>query len=115
MHCSSICRPPERILFVPVGFSRYGDDHSLVLDALSRRPDILRGTSLFYPSDPHAPHKLRELVAKQPLIISTRFHAHRGKENYLESFRDEGVRAIWRTAVELGLIIELHIGPSALA
>jgi hypothetical protein len=52
-------------------------------------------------------------VAKQPLIISTRFHAHRGKEQYLGSFREEGVRAIWRTAVELGLIIELHIGPSA--
>ena len=33
--------------------------------------------------------KLEELVAQEPRIVSTRFHAHRGKEMYLESFADE--------------------------
>ena len=90
----------------------YGDDHRLVLDCLEREPTRLKATSLFYPKDPDAVPKLRQLVAAQPRIIATRFHAHRGKESYLGSFRDEGVRALWRAAGELGLVIELHIGPS---
>src|SRR5690606_4392075 len=89
----------------------YGDDHSLLVDCLQREPERLRGTSLFYPKDPKAPQKLAELVKREPRIIATRFHAHRGKETYLDSFADEGVRALWKTAVDLGLFIELHIGP----
>ena len=89
----------------------YGDDHTMVLECLQREPDRLRGTSLFYPNDTDAPEKLADLVAREPKIISTRFHAHRGKNMYLDSFDDKGVRALWEKAVELGLIIELHIGP----
>ncbi|MFT5085734.1 MAG: putative TIM-barrel fold metal-dependent hydrolase [Candidatus Latescibacterota bacterium] len=89
----------------------YGDDHRLVLDCLAREPEIFRGTSLFYPHDLDAPKKLEDLVAQEPKIIATRFHAHRGKEMYLDSFAEKGVRALWEKAVELGLIIELHIGP----
>ena len=90
----------------------YGDDHSLILDALQRSPDRLKGTSLFYPKDTTAPRKLASLVKANPDIVSTRFHAHRGKESYLDSFSDSGVRALWRQAVELDMIIELHIGPN---
>ncbi|AQG80203.1 amidohydrolase family protein [Spirosoma montaniterrae] len=90
----------------------YGDDHRLVLDCLRREPDRLRGTSLFYPRDARAPQKLAELVRQEPRIVSTRFHAHRGKENYLDSFADAGVRALWKQAVNLNLIVELHIGPN---
>ncbi|MEK6478820.1 amidohydrolase family protein [Catalinimonas sp. 4WD22] len=90
----------------------YGDDHSLMLDCLKREPDRLRGTSLFYPKDTDAPRKLRDLVKQEPHIVATRFHAHRGKENYLDSFADAGVRALWKQAVDLGVIIELHIGPN---
>lgn len=90
----------------------YGDDHSLVLDALRREPDRLRATSLFYPSDPAAPAKLEALLRQEPRIVATRFHAHRGKEMYLRSFNDAGVRALWSKAAELDLIVELHIGPN---
>jgi predicted TIM-barrel fold metal-dependent hydrolase len=90
----------------------YGDDHRLILDCLEREKRRLKGTSLFYPKDPDAPRKLEALVAQQPSIIATRFHAHRGKEMYLDSFADAGVRALWEKALELGLIIELHIGPN---
>jgi predicted TIM-barrel fold metal-dependent hydrolase len=90
----------------------YGDDHSLVLDALQREPARFRATSLFYPDDPDAPAKLEALVKREPRIVATRFHAHRGKENYLRSFDDAGVRALWARAAELGLIVELHIGPN---
>jgi predicted TIM-barrel fold metal-dependent hydrolase len=90
----------------------YGDDHRLVLDCLAREPERLRGTCLFYPKDPDAPQKLRDLVAQAPGIVAVRFHAHRGKEMYLDRFSDPGVRALWETAGELGLVIELHIGPN---
>ena len=89
----------------------YGDDHRLIIDCLNREPDRLRGTSLFYPRDPEAPAKLEALVKQVPHIVSTRFHAHRGKETYLDSFADPGARALWKKAVDLGLVVELHIGP----
>jgi predicted TIM-barrel fold metal-dependent hydrolase len=90
----------------------YGDDHRLILECLEREPERFWGTCLFYPKDPEAPRKLEALVKQQPRIIATRFHAHRGKEMYLDSFADPGVRALWVKALELGLVIELHIGPN---
>jgi predicted TIM-barrel fold metal-dependent hydrolase len=90
----------------------YGDDHRLILECLEREPERLKGTCLFYPKDPEAPRKLEALVRGQPRIIALRFHAHRGKEMYLDSFADPGVRALWEKALELGLMIELHIGPN---
>lgn len=89
----------------------YGDDHRLVLDSLAREPERLKGTALFYPDDPDGPAKLEALVRREPRIIAMRFHAHRGKEEYLRSFADRGVRALWERAGALGLIVELHIGP----
>jgi L-fuconolactonase len=89
----------------------YGDDHRLVLDCLERERDRFKGTSLFYPKDPQAPTKLAALVLQEPKIVSTRFHAHRGKESYLDTFADAGVRALWEKALDLNLVVELHIGP----
>lgn len=90
----------------------YGDDHALILDCLRREPNRLRGTTLFYPKDTEAPKKLADLVRREPRIVSTRFHAHRGKESYLNTFADSGVRALWKQAVDNDLVIELHIGPN---
>ena len=90
----------------------YGDDHRLILSCLRREPERVKGTCLYYPKDPEAPGKMEELVTEQPNIIAVRFHAHRGKEMYMDSFADRGVRALWQKALDLGLIIELHIGPN---
>jgi predicted TIM-barrel fold metal-dependent hydrolase len=90
----------------------YGDDHRLVLDCLQREPQRLWGTSLFYPRDEDAPAKLAALVRQEPRIIATRFHAQRGHAPYFERFDEPGVRALWEAAGDLGLIVELHIGPS---
>ena len=90
----------------------YGDDHRLVLDCLKREPERLWGTCLFYPKDPDAPTRLRDLVAEESRLVAFRFHAHRGKESYLDSFTDPEVVRLWETAGELGLIVELHIGPN---
>jgi len=90
----------------------YGDDHRLILDCLAREPDRLRGVCHFFPKDPDSPRKLAEIVRDEPRIVAVRLHAHRGKDHYLDSFADAGVQAIWRVAAELGLIVELHIGPN---
>ena len=91
----------------------YGDDHTLVLDCLRRTsPDKFKATSLFYPKNPETPKRLAALVKREPRIVSTRIHAHRGKEMYLDSFAAPYVRALWKQAVDLGLVIELHIGPN---
>ena len=91
----------------------YGDDHRLVLDCLHRSPaGKFKGTTLFYPKNPDSPKKLRALARAEPRIVSTRFHAHRGKEMYLDSFAAPYVRALWKAAVDSGLVIELHIGPN---
>jgi len=91
----------------------YGDDHTLVLNCLRRTPPAkFKGTSLFYPKNPESPKKLAALVKAEPRIVATRFHAHRGKEMYLESFAAKYVRALWKQAADLGVIIELHIGPN---
>jgi len=90
----------------------YGDDHRLILDCLQRDPLRLKATCLFLPKDPEALSKLTDLVAAEPRIIALRFHAHRGKELYLDSFYDKSVHALWQRAGELGLVIELHIGPN---
>ena len=89
----------------------YGDDHRLVLDCVAKNPERFKATSLFYPKDTYAPARLSDLVAKHPEIVATRFHKHRGKEIYLDSFADAGVIALWERAAELGLVVELHIGP----
>ena len=57
----------------------YGDDPRLVLNCLEREPDRFKGTSLFYPRDPEARRKLAALVALEPRIVSTRFHASKAR------------------------------------
>jgi L-fuconolactonase len=89
----------------------YGDDHSLVLDALRREPDRFRAVAHMLPNNPGAAERLTALVKREPRFVAARLHRHRGKDHYFASFDDVSVRAIWRTAAELGLLIELHIGP----
>ena len=89
----------------------YGDDHTLVLDCLARTsPQQFKATSMFFPKDADAPQRLEALVKAHPRIASTRFHLHRGNTAYFETFTDHGVRALWKKAVELNLVVELDIG-----
>ena len=101
----------DRALFVHP--EPYGDDHSLVLDCLARTsPSQFKATSMFFPKDDDAPAKLEALVKQHPRICSTRFHLHRGNTAYFTSFAEPGVRALWKKAVDLGLVIELDLGPN---
>ena len=89
----------------------YGDDHRLVLDCLGREPIRLKGTCLVFPKDPECVAKMVSLVSGEPRIIALRLHAHRGKTDYLGSFDDANVLSLWGKAADLGLVVELHIGP----
>ena len=101
----------DRALFVHP--EPYGDDHTLVLDCLARTsPAQFKATSMFFPQDADAPAKLEALVKAHPRICSTRFHLHRGNTHYFTSFADPGVRALWKKAVDLGLVVELDLGPN---
>lgn len=93
----------------------YGDDHSLVLDALQREPERFRAVAHMLPNNPGAAQRLTDLVKRERRFVAARLHLHRGKEMYFDSFEDEDVRAIWRAAADLGLIVELHIGPNVAA
>jgi predicted TIM-barrel fold metal-dependent hydrolase len=100
----------DRALFVHP--EPYGDDHTLVLDCLARTsPKQFKATSMFFPKDDDAPAKLEALVKKEPRICSTRFHLHRGNTHYFASFAEPGVRALWKKAVDLNLVVELDLGP----
>ncbi len=91
----------------------YGDDHTLVLDCLARTsPSQFKATSMFFPHDADAPQRLEALVKAHPRIVSTRFHLHRNNTFYFDSFADPGVRALWKKAVELNLVVELDLGPN---
>ena len=91
----------------------YGDDHTLVLDCLARTsPEQFKATSMFFPKDADAPQKLEALVKAHPRIVSTRFHLHRGNTAYFDTFTDPGVRALWKKAVDLNLVVELDLGPN---
>jgi predicted TIM-barrel fold metal-dependent hydrolase len=101
----------DRALFVHP--EPYGDDHSLVLDCLARTsPSQFKATSMFFPKDNDAPAKLEALVKQHPRICSTRFHLHRGNTHYFASFTEPGVRALWKKAVDLNLVVELDLGPN---
>ena len=91
----------------------YGDDHTLVLDCLARTsPEQFKATSMFFPHDTDAPVRLEALVKAHPRIVSTRFHLHRGNTAYFASFTEPGVRALWKKAVDLDLVVELDLGPN---
>lgn len=101
----------DRALFVHP--EPYGDDHALVLDCLARTsPKQFKATSMFFPKDDDAPAKLGALVKKELRICSTRFHLHRGNTHYFASFAERSVRALWKKAVDLNLVVELDLGPN---
>ncbi len=87
----------------------YWEDHSLVLDCLEREPQRFKGACLFRPEREDAPDRMAELVAQQPLIIALRFHLGGGENLGPDSTLDPGVQALWIKALELGMIIELHM------
>jgi predicted TIM-barrel fold metal-dependent hydrolase len=57
----------------------YGNDHSLVREALHREPGRLRGVAHILPNTPNAAQRLEALVRGEPGFVAVRLHRHRGK------------------------------------
>ncbi len=87
----------------------YWEDHRLILDCLAQEPKRFKGSCLFRPEHEDAPARMTELVAQEPLFIALRFHLLSGRDLGPDSSLDSGVQALWNKALELGLIIELHM------
>ena len=87
----------------------YWEDHRLILDCLAREPDRFKGVCVFRPKFADSPERLAEMVARQPLFVATRFHLLEGRNLGADSALDPGIQAIWRKALELGLIIEFNM------
>ena len=87
----------------------YWEDHRLILDCPARAPQRFRGACLFRPHLADGQQQLAALVAAQPLFVALRFHLLGGKKLGPDSTLEPGVQALWEKALELGLIIELHL------
>ena len=87
----------------------YWEDHRLILDCLEREPQRFKGACLFRPEYEHAPENMAELVQEQPLFIALRFHLLGGEKLGPDTTLEPGVQALWTKALDLGLIIELHM------
>jgi 2-pyrone-4,6-dicarboxylate lactonase len=87
----------------------YWEDHRLIMDCLERQPQRFKGVCLFRPEYEGGPERMAELVEQQPLFIAFRFHLLGGKKLGSDSILEPGVQALWLKALELGLIIELHM------
>jgi predicted TIM-barrel fold metal-dependent hydrolase len=88
----------------------YQDDHRYLEHCLAVGGRRLKGTSLFFADDRLAPEALRSLVKRNPgRIVTLRIHAYDPQR--LPPFGKPELHALWRTAAELGLAIQLHFEP----
>lgn len=86
----------------------YQDDHRYLEYCLAQAPGRLKGTALFFADRPDTPARLRDLAKRCPLV-AVRVHAY--APGRLPPFGTPGLRALWKTAGELGLAVQVHFEP----
>jgi predicted TIM-barrel fold metal-dependent hydrolase len=86
----------------------YQDDHSYLKHCLAIGRGRLKGTCLFFPDRPGWDKALPELV-KAGGIVAVRIHAYAPER--LPPFGKPELRAFWKTAADLGLVVQLHFEP----
>ena len=88
----------------------YQDDHRYLEHCLSRDSARLRGTCLFFADRPGSIQKLPGLVNRNPgLIVAARVHAY--APDRLPPFGTAELKNLWKTASDLGLMMQLHFEP----
>lgn len=88
----------------------YQDDHRYLEHCLSVGGEKLKGTCLFFADRPDATSRLAELVRKLPgRIAAARVHAY--APDRLPPFGKPELRALWKQAADLGLMMQLHFEP----
>ncbi len=88
----------------------YQDDHRYLEHCLDTGAGKFKGTGLFFADRPDATTRMAELVRRQPgRIAAARIHAYAPER--LPPFGKPELRALWKQAAELGLMIQLHFEP----
>ncbi len=86
----------------------YQDDHRYLEHCLSIGAGRLKGTCLFFAERPGALEALAALAKRTPLVAA-RVHAYAPER--LPPFGRPELRALWKTASDLGLAMQLHFEP----
>ena len=86
----------------------YQDDHRYLEHCLEAGGARLKGTCLFFADRPGSVAKLPALVKRAP-IIAARVHAY--APGRLPPFGKPELRALWKTAGDLGLALQIHFAP----
>jgi predicted TIM-barrel fold metal-dependent hydrolase len=88
----------------------YQDDHRYLEHCLEVGAGKLKGTCLFFADRPDATARMAALVHKLPgRIAAARVHAYAAER--LPPFGKSELRALWKQAADLGLMIQLHFEP----
>jgi predicted TIM-barrel fold metal-dependent hydrolase len=112
--------PPEHLLACMAGAGvdfavmvhpePYQDDHRYLEHCLHIGGARLKGTCLFFADRPDATARMAELVRKLPgRIAAARVHAYAPER--LPPFGKPELRALWKQAADLGLMMQLHFEP----
>ena len=86
----------------------YQDDHRYLEYCLREGQGKLKGTCLFFAGRPDSAEKMSELVKRCP-VAALRIHAYAPER--LPPFGKPELRALWKHAAGLGLMIQLHFEP----
>lgn len=86
----------------------YQDDHRYLEYCLQTGKGRLKGTCLFFADDPDCLRRMRDLSNRLPLVAA-RVHAY--SPDRLPPFGSPELKALWKSAGELGLAIQLHLEP----
>jgi predicted TIM-barrel fold metal-dependent hydrolase len=88
----------------------YQDDHRYLEYCLQVGGARLKGTCLFFADRPGSVAKMAPLVERNPgRIVAARLHAY--APDRLPPFGTKELRALWQTASDLGLAMQLHFEP----
>jgi predicted TIM-barrel fold metal-dependent hydrolase len=83
----------------------YQDDHRYLEYCLQQGADRLKGTALFFADRPDTPARLCDL-ARRCALVAVRVHAYAPERQ--PPFGSPGLRALWKTAGDLGLAVQVH-------
>lgn len=87
----------------------YQDNPDYLEHCLELGKGKFKGTCLFFAEKPDAPAQLAALVKRCPGVAAARVHAYAPER--LPPFGKPELRALWKQAAELGLMMQIHFEP----
>jgi len=87
----------------------YQDNHDYLEHCLEVGKGRLKGTCLFFADRPGSLDRMAELVKRAPGVHAARIHAYAPER--MPPFGKPELRALWKKAADLGLMIQLHFEP----